>query len=499
MQSTLREITRQERLQSRFDSHAPHWHVVPFSTESWPECWWICDGATRVGLVVRGPDFAELVNFDPLHPAPDIAFTEPYHAPTQPGDRVTMAMWVGDAGTRSDQHDLQLIVEAHGVTATFTESWKDGRRASKCLTWKVDADFGYILHCEAEMSIPHLDEQPLNGIEEFCNFLPRGVTDDRPEFSRYPYVLWQHPSGRIVRWNQNNVGARALGALDLHDRRQIKNGGFIGFFGEKDRNSAIEILEVSPSATALSCPQMLDEHLLWSPLSVEIPAQDENGHYLYRAVYNLISVPPQVGDALTAQAGMLDMVLDRYDPELEAKHLWCASEYPQLPGEPKSLSFCPLSMGGVADFESKLNASSSFKGLVFPYLDDSDDAVSIVSDCAHSGKHSLRIRVAGESVLARGYAACLHVTEGQRYRLSAWMKTQLEGGEAALRAVEFQFSLSTVTAIHSCTPLSGDTDWQRVSLEFTPGEKAHVVEIRIEAEGHGAVWVDDILLEKVEA
>jgi hypothetical protein len=501
MSSTLRTALREQNLTSRYAEYSATWSIQEFE----PGCWWILDGEVKVGLVVRGTDLAELVNTDPYHPSHDIAFPAVYHAATQPGDRVTLATWVRAQGsTSSHRTDLKFSVEAQGVTATFHEYWEQGDRACKRLTWRVDSDFGYILYCDVEMSTPQLEEHPLNALPEYCNFLPRGVTDDRPEFARYPYILWQHPSGRIVRWNQNNIGARALGALDIHDRRRVKTGGFIGFFGEADRNIAIELLESSPATTTLTCHQMLDEHLLWVPPEIEIPAQDESGHYLYRAAYNLVSVPPSVGDALNARAEMLDMVLDRTNSDLEMKHNWCSHEFPTMAGEPKSLRFCPLATGAVTDFETTLDPASSFRGQVFPYRTDVDEPICVVSDCSHSGKHSLRLRPdhpSSKSEMLRAWAgdagACLHVTEDQKYRLSAWIKTELDAGEATLIAAEFRFTRSNVTGLHQSTPVSGYSDWKYVAVEFTPNDKAHVVDMRVEANGRGSVWVDDILLEKV--
>lgn len=492
--STLRHALQTAGFANRFHDHIPHWRIEEFQ----PGHWWIYDGDLRVGLALRdGQDVAELLNTDPLRPETAISFPALYHAPTMLGDRVTMAMWLNGPGTKSDFNELSFATNADGVTAFFRENWNDGRRASKKLCWRLDADFGYVLSVEAKMSVPYLEQHAPNKLPEHCNFLPRGATDDRPESARYPYVLWQHPLGKIVRWNQNNVGARALGALGVHDRRLLKDSGFIGFFGESDRDIALEILQSSPVSTALTCPQMLDERVMWAPPEVEAPPQNESGDYCYQAAYNLVAVPPPVSADLTAQAELLDGVLDRTDAVLEARHHWCAAEYPQVAGAPKNLRLCTLAAGTVADFETRLDAAAGFRGLVFPYPDDADAPISVVSDGAHSGMHSLRLQPDGQALRAAPMGACLHVTAGQRYRLSAWLKTELTSGAAQLSAIEFQFSLAHITATHRSTPVRGQADWQKVAVEFTPGENAHVVDAGIEADGRGRVWADDILLEKI--
>jgi hypothetical protein len=402
-------------LSGHFANYRPRFTITEFT----PGSWWVMDGDVQVGLLVRGVDFAELVNFDPHDPRRGLVFPRYYHAPTQPGDRVTLAKWVNAQATTSDTNTLAWEVSPEQVAAVFTETRRNGRTAFTRLTWRVDPDFGYVLHGQVELRSPE-DER-----HEFCNFLPRGATDNRPEFARYPFILWEHPDGPVVRWNQNNISARALGALDVHDRRRIKTGGFLGFFGEPDRNSAIEILACSPGVAAGTCPAMLDEHLVWVPREVEPAARDEDGLYRCTAEYRLLSVPPAVGDRLTRRATPLDLVCDRLDLALDAAHAWCATEFPRRPGTPKTFDFPPFVPGQVTDFETRLDPAATFRGNVFPYLTDSDEPVSIVSDVSHSGRYSLRVRVNGERRQAGPYGVGLHVTEGQPYRLSAWVKTDL--------------------------------------------------------------------------
>ena len=486
MQSTLRQTLHDLGLGNRYAGYVPKFRIEEFAKDQW----WILDGDIKVGLLTRPADFAELVNFDPFKPRRDLAFPKYYHAPTQPGDRITIAKWVNAQSTTSDKNTLTVSATPQGVTAVFTESWKNGRTATKRLTWCIDPDFGYVLHGEDEMRSPQPETH------EYTNFLPRGAVDDRPESGRYPYILWQHPSGRIIRQNHNNIGARALGAMDYHDRRRLATDGFIGFFGEPDRNAAIELLESVPGSNSGTCPNMLDEHICWLPLDVESPPRQTDGTYLNRAVFNLVSVPPAVSDALNGRAEMLDLVVDRVDPVMAERQAWCEAEFPHRTGEPKHLRFCPIRFGEVADFETVLDPAAIFRGEVFPYPIDPDAPIAVVADCAHSGRCSLRVRVDGHPQHVEPTGCSFHVNEGQRYRLSAWVKTELKDGEAALSAVEYLYSPGSGTTPHIATPLQGTHAWQRLAVEFVPGENAHVVMVRFQVTGHGTAWFDDVLLEK---
>lgn len=477
-------------LRGRFGGHKPAFAVRQFGEGRW----WIEDGETRVGLLTRPEDFVELVNWDPLAPRCDVAFPEIYHAPTAPGDRITMAKWIDTERTTSQRNTLRFEGGGADLTAIFEEEWDNGRTARATMRFAVDADFGYMIEVDAEMRslVPERANKT-----EFCNFLPEHVVDDRPEFLRYPYILWQHPDGGVRRWNQNNIGARALGAMDIHERRRIQTGGFFGFFGEADRNPALEIVDASPEVTAQTCPNMLDMHIQWLPMPPERFERAEDGRYLSRVRYRLFSVPGAVSEALLAQARMVDMVLDRIDMELEREYAWCVQEFPRWPGEPKHLRYCALQMGRVCDFESKLDPASSVRASVFGCLDDANRPVSVVSDMGRSGTHSLRLRPRGRTACASPSGTTIHLTAGCRYRLSAWVKTALSDGAATIRAEEFLFSPANPLAKHETSSLRGvSEEWRELSVEFTAHHKAHGVSVILEASGVGEAWFDDVLLEK---
>lgn len=473
----------------RFSGHKPAFAVRQFGEGRW----WVEDGETRVGLLTRPEDFVELVNWDPLAPRRDVAFPAIYHAPTAPGDRITMAKWIDAQCTTSQRNALRFEGGGADLTAIFEEEWDNGRTARAAMRFAVDADYGYMIEVDAEM------RSPVPERAEFCNFLPEHVVDDRPEFLRYPYILWQHPDGGVRRWNQNNIGARALGAMDIHERRRIRTGGFFGFFGEADRNPALEIVSASPEVTSQTCPNMLDMHMQWLPTPAEQFERAADGRFLSRVRYRLFSVPGAVSEALSAQAQMVEMVLDRIDMELEREYAWCAHEHPRWPGEPKHLRYCALQMGKVCDFESTFDPAASARASVFCCLDDGNLPVSVVSDMGRSGRHSLRLRPMGGTACASPSGTTIHLTAGQRYRLSAWVKTALYDGAATIRAEEFLFSPANPLAKHETSSLRGlSADWRELVLEFTAHPQAHGVSVVLEASGIGEAWFDDILIEKLK-
>ncbi|HEY3418903.1 MAG TPA: hypothetical protein VGM23_18670, partial [Armatimonadota bacterium] len=153
MSSFLTSALAQAGLSGRFADYQPHFRLDEFQ----PGYWWIRDGDVKVGLVVRSCDFAELVNYDPFHPRTDLEFPRYYHAPTMPGDRITIAKWVNAQSTTSDENTLEFTVDATQVTALFSERWANGRTATTRLVWKVDADFGYVLEGASTMRSPEAE------------------------------------------------------------------------------------------------------------------------------------------------------------------------------------------------------------------------------------------------------------------------------------------------------------------------------------------------------
>ena len=462
-QSILRQYARRAGVAGRYANYAPHFQIAEFE----PGKWWILDGQVRVAMLSKQDDIVLHTNYDPDHPNRAVTLPKILHAPTLPGDQISIVKF---GLPLPDQHDIAFSVSETQVVARVTAQWTNGTTRTKILTFLVDDDFGYIIHFDDEF------HAAAPGIQEFSNFLARGTTDDRPQFKRYSYLLWLSPSGQIMRWNQNNLSCVLCPGGDAdHAQRSIQPGGFHGYFGEKDRNPALEILAASPLPRAETCLNVLDEHMVWSAVAPASHPRDANGRFIYRAVFNSVSLPPTVCDLLTHDAVMVDLLKGTRPPALWA-----------------------FTTGQVTDFEAKYDPSASYRGVFFT-ADESRGTAIVVAEMPHSGTNSLRITVDGQERSATPWGGSLHVTEGQRYRLTAWVKTDLADGAASLHADECLFTYNNITAAHRSASVHGRSDWQELSLDFTPGEKAHVVRVGFYVSGHGRAWLDDVLLMPVPA
>jgi len=134
-------------------------------------------------------------------------------------------------------------------------------------------------------------------------------------------------------------------------------------------------------------------------------------------------------------------------------------------------------MGCVCDFETRLDSNSSLCGQAFSYLHDADEAIATVSGCAHSGNNSLRLRSSGHHVRAKAIGCSFHLAPDRQYRLSGWVKTSLTQGGARIQAHEYRFNLENTLGFHDTVSVNGETDRMYVSVEWVPGELAHVVDI----------------------
>ncbi len=507
--SLIRQTMVNLHLASRYADYTPNFRVEEFQ----PGAWWVLDGATRVGSVQAESGFLELVNFDPHAPRP-VEFPEVYHAPTAPGDRIPLANWVKwNQETTSERNELTFSGGGETLTVQF-EEWfagephppaplsmqERGRRmhAVKTCTFAVDADLGYVVQVESHV------QSPVSHQVEFANFLPEHVVDDR--LQRWPFVLWQHPDGRILRWNQNNAGAEAYGNRDHHGLRQIDPEGFFGFFGEKDRCPVAEFRGANMPIAAATCANMLDEHLHWVVGRDFEPPQDEAGLYTYDVAFTLASLPGEVGAKLAEGAELNDLILERYPSEMAGRYPWTRGET----GPVRPLDHVVFRQGTTCDFTERLDPCASDRNQCFLCPDDDETApVSILSAGGRLTAPCLRVQTSGASPPApspcrRGgkkvsagpqHGTSLHVTEGATYEVTAWIKTDLSEGEAQLRVWEWCFTPRNLTKEYLSVPVSGKSEWTKVAVEFTPqGPMTHCLCPEIVVEGEGTVWVDEMVV-----
>ena len=482
--SILRQTMAELNLTGRYAGYKPSFRAEEFQ----PGVWWVLDGETRAGSVHRESGMLELVNFDPSAPRA-VEFPELYHAPTAPGDRITLANWVEwKQKTTSERNELTFSGGGETLTVTFEEWFADGMHAAKVCTFAVDPDLGYVVQVESHV------QSPVSHQVEFANFLPERVVDDR--LQRWPFVLWQHPDGRILRWNQNNAGAGTYGHLDHHGRRQIDPEGFLGYFGEADRCPVAEFHGANMPVSATTCANMLDEHLHWVVGRDFQPPQDEAGLYTYDVAFTLGSLPGEAGEKLAEQAAINDLILERYPSEMAGRYPWTRRET----GPVRPLDYAVFRQGCLCDFTERLDPRASDRNQCFIYPEDDETApVSLMATGGRVTGPCLKLQASGAKVTAGPEHGCsLHVTEGATYEVTAWLKTDLVEGTARLRVWGWCFTPRNLNKEYLSAPVSGRSEWTKVAVELTPeGPMTHCLSLEIVAEGRGTVWVDEITVETV--
>lgn len=358
--------------------------------------------------------------------------------------------------------------------------------AVKTCSFAVDPDLGYVVRVESRVKSPVAHQV------EFANFLPQGVVDD--QLGRWPFILWQHPDGRILRWNQNNVGAGAYGNRDHHGARQIDPEGFLGYCGEADRCPVVEFHGANMPISAATCHCMLDEHLHWVVGRDYQPPQDEAGLYTYEVAFTLGALPGEAGAWLAERAQVNDLILDRYPGEWAGQYPWTREET----GPVRTLAYPVFRQGSLCDFTERVDAYAADRCQCFLYPEEDDTApVSLVSEGGRRTEPCLRISLKGGTVRAGPEnGTALHLTAGRTYRVSAWLKTDLSAGEARLRVWEWLCTPRNLTKEYLSAPVSGKSEWTQVMVEFTPeGPKTHCMSLEVVGEGDGRVWVDEIMVE----
>ncbi len=484
--SLLRRTLANLNLAGRYAGYRPRFRAEKFQ----PGVWWILDGQVRVGMVHGEAHTLELVNFFPEAPRA-VDFPAIYHAPTAPGDRITLAHWMEWAqSTTSERQELTFSQGGDTLTVAFEECFADGAQAIKTCTFEVDPDLGYAVRVDCRV------QSPVARQVEFANFLPQNVVDDRPGHIRYPFILWQHPDGRILRWNQNNVGAGCYGNRDHHGSRQISPAGFLGYFGDSDRCPVAEFHHANMPISAATCHNMLDEHLHWVVTRDLPPPQDERGQFVYEAAFTLASLPGAAGEALAAQAQINDLILGRYPTEMAGRYPWVRESAGPL-GPMRHVVFRQQSL---CDFTERLDPTASDRSQVFLYPEEDHSApVSLLSSGGRRTGPCLRLQSAGEKVTAGPEHGCsLHLTAGATYRVSAWLKTALSSGQARLRVWEWIFCPGNLTREYWSEPVGGDSDWTQVAVDFTPtGEQVHCMSLEFVLQGEGKAWCDEVLIEVI--
>jgi hypothetical protein len=103
-----------------------------------------------------------------------------------------------------------------------------------------------------------------------------------------------------------------------------------------------------------------------------------------------------------------------------------------------------------------------------------------------------------KSALPIGGGPAIYGESSKRYRLAAWVKTEgLDRGGAYLQVDDVFFNWQGVQATRRTKKLTGDQDWTRLEVEFTPSPRDPFLLIKLCVEGTGTAWFDDLELVEV--
>jgi hypothetical protein len=290
---------------------------------------------------------------------------------------------------------------------------------------------------------------------EFNNLFAGRVCESRDDRKRWQKTMrGRLLDGRISFVHHNPVNI----PVD-----EVQAGGFVGFVTEEEMNPFVEMIETSGPIFFATCSEWYDQHI-----AMKAPQTKEaDGLYHLRAQYRLLSVPGAAARDLEAVAAERDGVT----------------------GESRFAGFL---QNKVNDFETFVPHGQVYNGPIWQHINATEGP-------AHSGKRSIAVGGPGpgkvKAALPIGGGPPIYGESGKRYRLAAWVKTQgLDDGGAYLQADDVFFGWDDVEGTRRTKKLSGDHDWTRLEVEFTPSPRDPFLLIKLCVEGTGRAWFDDLEL-----
>lgn len=431
-------------------AHRPDFRIVPVSEPKYKGTFfWILDGEQKIGLLNLFFGEIEMFRFFPPADGTRIEYAMPefYGWDTLQGPRISIVpqgTWSGKgemAGMQSGGDTLRLC---------YSERFSDTEDLIHRFTLRYDLMLGYIWDCRFDMRMP------TPRLFEYANLLPNAVADSRDERKRYQKCLWTRQDGAMCAMYQNPRSMMQSFGREWTD--PPADGGFVGFVAEPDMNPFIEIIRSDPATTFVTCSVWYDQHVKTLP-----PEQKgDDGLYHITAAYRFLSLPFPVSKELEDAARAM------------------------LP-ESKGEGPMGFRQGVVNDFETLVPSGTLYNGCVWGHSAKHDDTVG------RSGTHSLRLH-GNETARPVHGGPLLHVEAGKRYRLSAWARTRGVTGKGAY--LRLQKKPDSPDARQS-TRLTGDTDWTRLEIEFSPATGERFAVPGLTVEGTGIAWFDDIELVEI--
>jgi hypothetical protein len=409
---------------------------------------WILDSEQRIGLLNLVVGEIEMFR---AFPPPDGTRVE-YRMPvvhgweTLQGPRIAIA----PQGTWTAAYEMvRLPDDGTSLRLRYREN-RDGRTpVEHRFILRFDPVLGYLWDCEFEMRMDTSRRL------EYANLLPKSVADSRDERKRYQKCIWTRRDGAVCYMYQNPRSLIHGAGREWAD--QPADGGFVGFVAEPDMNPFVEIVRSAP-ATFVTCPVWYDQHVIALP-----PKQPEsNGQYRVEAAYRFLSLPLAVAKELEDAA---------------------------LATLPKSKGDGPMGFRQniVNDFETLVPDGTPYNGCIWGHSAKHDRTIG------HSGTHSLRLN-GGETAQPVHGGPLMHMEQGRRYRLSAWVRTRAVTGKGACLRLKTREDAKTALFSRS---LTGDQDWTRLSIDFVQPEGENFAVPGLVVEGGGSAWFDDIELVEI--
>ena len=451
LQQVLETVPAWRQLPER--AYQPHFHLVSFPPAphaEGTEWYWIFDGAHKIGLIQSWNKEIEMFRFAPPaegEPTGDYTIPPFHHWATLVGAKISInaPLWQSpNAVSRLDFVTREGPVLAFNTT-TELACGATGEGSFR-LVW--DATLGYVWHCAM-----HCVMTKPNWVE-FCNLLAGGVSVSHDSRKRWQKVL-NGAGGDTITWFYHNP-------LN-YPRVPLASNGFTGFVREPDMNPFVALEEVNGAVRMATCD-------LWYDLGIqaEVPATPEaDGHHHLRARYRFLSIPAAVAEALEGRA---------------------ASQNAGPSNQPG------FRLGVVNDFEHGINGDEVYNGSTWRN-------VIVDRTQGHSGTVSLKVSGMGRGQPVAGTpnrsGTATYGETAKRYRLSAWVKTELTDGEASVAVDDCLLNWNDVRATRRSAGISGTTGWTKLTIEFQPAPDNPFLLVKLCVDGTGDAWFDDCELVEV--
>ena len=436
-------------------AHTPKFNLEPLTPKEHAkgtEWFYIRDGQERIGLIQTWIKEIEMFRF---FPSPDgkgenYEFPEIYH-------------WANLFGCRIQMYGTQGLPPVTSFKLTFTKERGDSLEfkvehkhqgningsGEFRLVW--DDRLGYVWHCTSRYTM----NKPRD--IEFNNLLAGGISDSRESHKRWQKTLRACADGRTTFVHHSPVNI---------PRNDIQAGGFVGFVTE-EVNPFVELIETSSPVRIDTCSQWYDQHIIMKPTQTK----GADGLYQAQVRYRFLSLPKALAQELEASA------------------------VPDNPATGK-LTVTGFLQNQVNDFETPVPYGQVYNGPIWQHIGTTDEY-------AHSGKRSIKLNGQGpgkvKSASPIGGGPAVYGESNKRYRLAGWVKTQgLKDGGAYLEIDDVFWNWKDVRDTRRTKKLTGDQDWTRLEVEFTPSKNDPLFLIKLCVEGTGAAWFDDLELMEVK-